>query len=157
MNSGVCDAKSRNTQKNHAGNCMEKLPQAAMNGDKNVDSQSKSKGKLMYPFKIRLKTLEDWVSVKNDWKTSSKLQFASTESRYMFINALKWNSKLHWIKCFRNEYRDTWILDSGATNHTTHSSNQFKTYTPCPSNWKIVVADGTTTLGGRSRRCLDQS
>ena len=27
----------------------------------------------------------------------------------------------------------------------THSSNQFKTYTPCPSNRKIVLADGTTT------------
>ena len=27
----------------------------------------------------------------------------------------------------------------------THNPNQFKTYLPCPSNRKIVVADGTTT------------
>ena len=44
-----------------------------------------------------------------------------------------------------NEFRNAWILDSGATNHITHDPNQFKTYLPCPSNRKIVVADGTTT------------
>ncbi|XP_071939839.1 uncharacterized protein [Coffea arabica] len=44
-----------------------------------------------------------------------------------------------------NELRNVWILDSGATDHMTHISNKFKTYNPCPSNRKIVVADGTTT------------
>ena len=44
-----------------------------------------------------------------------------------------------------NEFRNTWILDSGATNHMTHNPNQFKTYLPCPSNRKIVVADGIIT------------
>ena len=44
-----------------------------------------------------------------------------------------------------NEFRNAWILDSGATNHMTHNPNQFKTYLPCPSNRKIVVANGTTT------------
>ena len=44
-----------------------------------------------------------------------------------------------------NEFRNTWILDSGVTNHMTHNPNQFKTYLPCPSNRKIVVADGITT------------
>ena len=44
-----------------------------------------------------------------------------------------------------NELRNAWILDSSATNHMTHNPNQFKTYLPCLSNRKIVVADGTTT------------
>ena len=44
-----------------------------------------------------------------------------------------------------NEFRNVWILDSSATYHMTHNPNQFKTYLPCPSNRKIVVADGTTT------------
>ena len=44
-----------------------------------------------------------------------------------------------------NEFRNAWILNSGATDHMTHNPNQFKTYLPCPSNRKIVVADGTTT------------
>ena len=44
-----------------------------------------------------------------------------------------------------NEFRNAWILDSGATDHMTHNPNQFKTYLPCPSNRKIVVVDGTTT------------
>ena len=45
-----------------------------------------------------------------------------------------------------NEFRNAWILDSGATDHMTHNPNQFKTYLPCPSNRKIVVVDGTTTI-----------
>ena len=45
-----------------------------------------------------------------------------------------------------NEFRNTWILDFGATDHMTHNPNQFKTYLPCPSNRKIVVVDGTTTI-----------
>ena len=44
-----------------------------------------------------------------------------------------------------NEFRNAWILDFGATNHMTHNPNQLKTYLPCPSNRKIVVADATTT------------
>ena len=44
-----------------------------------------------------------------------------------------------------NEFRNAWILDSGATDHMTHNPNQFKTYLPCPSNRKIVFANGTTT------------
>ena len=40
---------------------------------------------------------------------------------------------------------DSWIIDSGATDHMTNSSLQFKTYTPCPSNRKILVADGSLT------------
>ena len=45
-----------------------------------------------------------------------------------------------------NGFRNAWILDSGATDHMTHNPNQFKTYSPCPSNRKIVVADRTTTI-----------
>lgn len=42
-----------------------------------------------------------------------------------------------------------WILDSGATDHMTPSSKQFSTYSPCPSNKKIVTADGTlVTVAG---------
>ena len=44
-----------------------------------------------------------------------------------------------------NESRNAWILDYGVTDHMTHNPNQFKTYLPCPSNRKIVAADGTTT------------
>ncbi|KAJ9547058.1 hypothetical protein OSB04_019601 [Centaurea solstitialis] len=49
------------------------------------------------------------------------------------------------FNAFDNELRNAWILDSGATDHMTHTSNKFKTYNPCPSNRKIVVADGSTT------------
>ena len=44
-----------------------------------------------------------------------------------------------------NEFRNAWIIDSGATDYMTLNPNQFKTYLPCPSNRKIIVVDGTTT------------
>ena len=45
----------------------------------------------------------------------------------------------------------SWVIDSNATNHITHSSLQFKNYNPCPSSGKIVIADGslTTVVGVR--------
>ncbi|KAI3465187.1 hypothetical protein Pfo_021850 [Paulownia fortunei] len=40
-------------------------------------------------------------------------------------------------------------MDSGATNHMTHSSQKFSIYNPCPSNRKITTADGSlTTIAG---------
>ncbi|KAA0034891.1 reverse transcriptase [Cucumis melo var. makuwa] len=36
-----------------------------------------------------------------------------------------------------------WILDSGATNHLTGSFESFVSYTPCASNEKIRIADGS--------------
>ncbi|XP_022770401.1 NADP-dependent malic enzyme 4, chloroplastic-like isoform X2 [Durio zibethinus] len=42
-----------------------------------------------------------------------------------------------------------WVIDSGATNHMTHSSQKFSTYTLCPSNKKIIIANGSlTTVAG---------
>ena len=50
------------------------------------------------------------------------------------------------INASSNEFRNAWILDFGATNHVTHHPNHFKTYSPCSSSKKIVVANGTTTI-----------
>lgn len=42
-----------------------------------------------------------------------------------------------------------WIIDSGATDHMSHSPNLFTTYSPCPSSRKIATADGSlTTVAG---------
>ena len=40
-------------------------------------------------------------------------------------------------------YDDSWVIDSGATNHMTSKSQLFHTYTPSPSNKKIAVANGS--------------
>ena len=46
-------------------------------------------------------------------------------------------------------YDDSWIIDSGATNHMTSKSQLFNTYTPSPSNKKIVVVNGSlVTVAG---------
>ena len=40
-------------------------------------------------------------------------------------------------------YDDSWIIDSGATDHMTSKSQLFHTYTPSPSHKKIAVANGS--------------
>ena len=46
-------------------------------------------------------------------------------------------------------YDDSWIIDFGATNYMTSKSQLFNTYTPNPSNKKIVVAGGSlATVAG---------
>lgn len=39
----------------------------------------------------------------------------------------------------------TWIVDSGATNHMTGESSTFSSYSPCASNLKIKIVDGSLT------------
>lgn len=38
-----------------------------------------------------------------------------------------------------------WVIDLGATDHVTHSLQKFSTCSPCPSNKKIAIADGSLT------------
>ena len=38
---------------------------------------------------------------------------------------------------------NSWIIDSGATNHMTSCSNFFSTYKPCAENKKFKIADGS--------------
>ena len=40
-------------------------------------------------------------------------------------------------------YDDSWIIDSGATDHMTFKSQLFHTYTPSPNNKKIAVVNGS--------------
>ena len=40
-------------------------------------------------------------------------------------------------------FKNSWVIDSGATDHMTHSSQNFSTYTPCPNSRKIATADGS--------------
>ncbi|RVX08108.1 hypothetical protein CK203_014665 [Vitis vinifera] len=47
------------------------------------------------------------------------------------------------INASHRVYDDSWIIDSGATNHMTSKSQLFHIYTPSPSNKKIAVANGS--------------
>ena len=40
-------------------------------------------------------------------------------------------------------FANSWVIDSGAIDHLTHSSCQFNNYNSCPSSRKIVTIDGS--------------
>ena len=50
------------------------------------------------------------------------------------------SNELYVLSC---RFKSTpWIIDSGASDHMTNSSNMFESYSPCPRNKKVQIADG---------------
>ena len=49
-----------------------------------------------------------------------------------------------------------WIIDSGAFDHMTNSLNMFESYSPCPGNKKVWIADDNFSpiAGKRSNKNL---
>ncbi|KAK3027983.1 hypothetical protein RJ639_039336 [Escallonia herrerae] len=63
--------------------------------------------------------------------------------------SLTQSGKLHSsyaLSASSSEFSNSWVIDSGATDHMTHSSHKFLTYHPCPSNRKIAIADGSLAI-----------
>ena len=53
------------------------------------------------------------------------------------------------LKVLDETFANSWVLDSSATNHMTHSSHQFNNYNPCPSSRKKATVNGSlTTIAG---------
>lgn len=52
----------------------------------------------------------------------------------------------HGLNVSDTPFSNSWIIDSGVTDQMTNLSQNFSTYTPCPSNKKIATADGSLTL-----------
>ena len=53
------------------------------------------------------------------------------------------------INASNKVYDDSWVINSGATNHMPPKSQLFHAYTPSPSNKKIVVVNGSlATVAG---------
>ena len=51
----------------------------------------------------------------------------------------------HVLSASNINFPNSWVIDSGATNHMTNSSLKFSIYSPYPSNIKITTADGSLT------------
>ena len=87
--------------------------------------------------------LETLVKLKNTG--SSSLAFSGTSQAYA-LSVLQYTAQ------------GTWVVDSGATNHMTHSCIEFIPYRPCPNNKKIATADGTfVTIAGKGDILLSQN
>ncbi|KAG8488224.1 hypothetical protein CXB51_018059 [Gossypium anomalum] len=53
-------------------------------------------------------------------------------------------------KVSNTDTKSSWVIDSGATDHMTHSSQKFVSYTPCSSSRKITIANGSViTVAGQ--------
>jgi hypothetical protein len=51
-----------------------------------------------------------------------------------------------------------WIIDSGASDHMTGFSSLFKTYSPCPGNQKVRIADGSfSSIAGEGKITLSKN
>ena len=50
------------------------------------------------------------------------------------------------LKVSDETFVKSWVIDSGAIDHMTHSSHQFKNHNPCLSSRKIVIVDGFLTI-----------
>ncbi|KAG6775743.1 hypothetical protein POTOM_019236 [Populus tomentosa] len=64
----------------------------------------------------------------------------------------------HAFSASNKDHSSIWVIDSGATDHMTHSAGSFKSYQPCPSSQKITVADGSLiTVAGQGTIPLNHS
>ncbi|RVW16202.1 hypothetical protein CK203_074282 [Vitis vinifera] len=62
-----------------------------------------------------------------------------TSSTYS-VSLAHTSNELYALSC---RFKSTsWIIDSGASDHMTNSSNMFESYSPCPGNKKVRIADG---------------
>ena len=61
----------------------------------------------------------------------------------------------HVLGVSKDCFPSTWVLELGAANHMTFSSNQFSSYNPCPRDKKIEVVDGTlATVSSHIKFCV---
>ncbi|RVX15996.1 Copia protein [Vitis vinifera] len=89
-----------------------------------------------------------------DAENSMRLRPAFTLGKWNLLALLKSNltsgtssvslahtgNELYALSC---RFKSTpWIIDSGASDHMTNSSNMFESYSPCPGNKKVRIADG---------------
>lgn len=49
----------------------------------------------------------------------------------------------HIASCLNTDSNTSWIIDSGASDHMTGSSELFSSYSPCAGNQKVKIADGS--------------
>lgn len=67
-------------------------------------------------------------------------------------------SSLYALNVSCTTFPNSWVIDSSATDHMTHSSHKFIIYDPCPSNRKISTADGSlSTVAGQGNVLINQA
>ena len=133
-------ATSQNILERHVGNCMESHNQGLRTPTRvtrNLETP-KTLGSTSTPnsppfTKEQLDLLYKIMGKSKVSSSSTSCTFAQSST---FKTTLSTSSILH---------SNTWIIDSGATNHMTKESNVFLSYIPYSSNQKVQVAKGSLT------------
>ena len=81
--------------------------------------------------------------------TTRKEEFETVFSKQQMVELLKMfdlhktSGKVKYaLYIFVSDNNSKWIVDSGASDHMIGNSTLFSTYSPCPRNYKVSIANG---------------
>jgi len=160
---GVLTARSPGTQRIDVGNSMENLKLQAKNGVSRVDNSQAHFTNSQCNESLPQERTKSGGGKQNELnKEVEKLKnMLETLEKPMGACSLAKSGKYslsHVFNASDKSFPNSWVIDSGTTDHMTHSTQKFSTYSPCPSNKKIATADGSlTTVAGQKEVHLDNS
>ena len=76
-------------------------------------------------------------------KTDSKQMISQQASSTIATGSLVHSGNFLLAMNAKQVSSQTWIVDSGASDHMTGDSSVFKTFSPCVDNLNVRIADGT--------------
>ncbi|TYK26078.1 Retrovirus-related Pol polyprotein from transposon TNT 1-94 [Cucumis melo var. makuwa] len=84
-----------------------------------------------------------YISETTPASTSQSIDPTARQTKTPTLGAIAQSGMPQSLGLISLDEKNPWILDSGATDHLTGSSEQFISYTPCGGNEKIRIADGS--------------
>ncbi|KAL0536299.1 hypothetical protein IC582_025242 [Cucumis melo] len=84
-----------------------------------------------------------YISETTPASTSQSMDPTASQTKTPTLGAIAQSGMPQSLGLISVDGKNPWILDSGATDHLTGSSEHFISYAPCAGNEKIRIADGS--------------
>ncbi|KAA0048527.1 transportin-3 isoform X1 [Cucumis melo var. makuwa] len=84
-----------------------------------------------------------YISKTTPASTSQSTDPTASQTKTLTLGAIAQSGMPQSLGLISVDGKNPWILDSGATDHLTGSSEHFISYAPCAGNEKIRIADGS--------------
>ncbi|KAA0054884.1 Beta-galactosidase [Cucumis melo var. makuwa] len=84
-----------------------------------------------------------YISETTPASTSQSTDPTASQTKTLTLGAIAQSGMPQSLGLISVDGKNPWILDSGATDHLTGSSEHFISYAPCAGNEKIRIADGS--------------